>query len=187
MSNSKSGANKSKAQKQRDSAEKAAPIDATDKVERIRELIFGQQTRDYAQKFETLQSDLARLQEEINRLSDALQAHERTTTQALRDQEQRLQQQQNELDQRLTQLIQDVDRQHRQESQELWQAVRALEDNTRSELRQTAQELDELKMDRFTLGEFFMQLGRNLKESKPDQEAAGLLEELSDELGVELE
>jgi len=35
-------------------------------VERIRDIIFGSQMRDYQQQFEALQRDLARLQQEID-------------------------------------------------------------------------------------------------------------------------
>ncbi len=41
-------------------------------VERIRDIIFGSQMRDYSQRFEVVERDLARLQGEIDRLTEQL-------------------------------------------------------------------------------------------------------------------
>ena len=41
-------------------------------VERIRDIIFGTQMRDYQQLFEALQRDVARLQQEIDQLNERL-------------------------------------------------------------------------------------------------------------------
>jgi predicted nucleic acid-binding Zn-ribbon protein len=41
-------------------------------VERIRDIIFGTQMRDYQQRFEAYQRDLARLQKEIEQLNEQL-------------------------------------------------------------------------------------------------------------------
>jgi chromosome segregation ATPase len=41
-------------------------------VERIRDIIFGTQMRDYQQQFEALQRDLVRLQKDIDQLSEQL-------------------------------------------------------------------------------------------------------------------
>ena len=41
-------------------------------VERIRDIIFGTQMRDYQQLFEALQRDVARLQQEIDQLNEQL-------------------------------------------------------------------------------------------------------------------
>lgn len=41
-------------------------------VERIRDIIFGTQMRDYQQQFEALQQDVVRLRQEIDQLSERL-------------------------------------------------------------------------------------------------------------------
>jgi DNA anti-recombination protein RmuC len=41
-------------------------------VERIRDIIFGTQMRDYQQRFEAVQRDLARLQQQLDRLTEQL-------------------------------------------------------------------------------------------------------------------
>lgn len=41
-------------------------------VDRIRDIIFGPQIRDYEQRFQALQRDAERLQQEIDRLTEQL-------------------------------------------------------------------------------------------------------------------
>jgi chromosome segregation ATPase len=47
-------------------------------VDRIRDIIFGTQMRDYQQQFQTIQRDLDRLQQQINRLSEQLTEQDRS-------------------------------------------------------------------------------------------------------------
>ena len=49
-------------------------------VDRIRDIIFGSQMRDYQQRFEGYQRDLARLQQEIAQLSEQLAEQDSTQT-----------------------------------------------------------------------------------------------------------
>jgi predicted nucleic acid-binding Zn-ribbon protein len=49
-----------------------AVTETTQEVERIRDIIFGTQMRDYDRQFQTLQRDLERLQQEIDRLNEQL-------------------------------------------------------------------------------------------------------------------
>jgi len=45
---------------------------AQGEVDRIRDIIFGPQIRDYEQRFQTLQHDLSRLQQDLDRLTGEL-------------------------------------------------------------------------------------------------------------------
>jgi chromosome segregation ATPase len=45
---------------------------APQEVDRIRDIIFGSQMRDYEQRFQTVQRDLKRLQQELDRLTEQL-------------------------------------------------------------------------------------------------------------------
>lgn len=45
---------------------------AAQEVERIRDIIFGSQMRDYEKRFQTVQRDWTRLQQELDRLSDQM-------------------------------------------------------------------------------------------------------------------
>jgi len=56
-----------------DKQAKAAPqLEAAQDVDRIREIIFGAQMRDYQQQFQSLQRDLARHQQELDHLAEQL-------------------------------------------------------------------------------------------------------------------
>lgn len=56
-----------------DKKSQATPsVETAQEVERIRDIIFGPQMRDYEQRFQTLQRDLSRLQQELDRLTDQL-------------------------------------------------------------------------------------------------------------------
>jgi hypothetical protein len=47
-------------------------MDPSQEVDRIRDIIFGSQMRDYEQRFQNAQRDLDRLQQEIDRLTEQL-------------------------------------------------------------------------------------------------------------------
>jgi hypothetical protein len=56
-----------------DKQDKASPeADSPQEVDRIREIIFGGQMRDYNQQFQAVQRDLDRLQGELDRLAEQL-------------------------------------------------------------------------------------------------------------------
>lgn len=56
-----------------DEKAKAAPhTDSPQEVDRIRDIIFGPQMRDYDQRFQIVQRDLDRLQQELDRLTEQL-------------------------------------------------------------------------------------------------------------------
>ena len=52
--------------------EASAPMEAPQEVDRIRDIIFGPQMRDYEQQFKNVQRDLERLQQELDRLTEKL-------------------------------------------------------------------------------------------------------------------
>lgn len=47
-------------------------VESAQEVDRIRDIIFGPQMRDYEQRFQIVQRDLDRLQQEIDRLTEQL-------------------------------------------------------------------------------------------------------------------
>ncbi len=52
---------------------KTLPVsETTQEVDRIREIIFGPQMRDYEERFQAVRRDLERLQQELDRLSERL-------------------------------------------------------------------------------------------------------------------
>jgi predicted RNase H-like nuclease (RuvC/YqgF family) len=69
-----------------DKPTKAEPVkETTQEVERIRDIIFGTQMRDYQRQFQTLQRDLERLQQEIDRLNEQLADQDSSQGKKLQD------------------------------------------------------------------------------------------------------
>ncbi|MEZ4865276.1 MAG: hypothetical protein R3C14_28460 [Caldilineaceae bacterium] len=169
--------------------------DSAEKVERIRELIFGSHMRDYAQQFSTHTGDLAKLTQEVARLNTLLQEQEANFNRALRqeadrlvaqmqEQEKRTQQQIQQLDQRLTTQLKDLDQKHTQMTQELAGNLARTERALRDELHELSQQLNTMKVDRPTLGDLLIDLGSSLKSNEPTPlpVASDLLDLLSEEL-----
>jgi chromosome segregation ATPase len=51
-------------------ADVAAQVDSGQEVDRIRDIIFGSQIKDYEQRFQNVQRDLNRLQQEFDQLNE---------------------------------------------------------------------------------------------------------------------
>jgi hypothetical protein len=56
---------------------------AAQEVDRIRDIIFGPQMRDYEQRFQVVRRDLSRLQQELDRLADELSEQDREQSKKL--------------------------------------------------------------------------------------------------------
>lgn len=65
--------------------EKGQALDSSQEVERIREIIFGSQMRDYEQAFHSIRRDLERMQEGIDRLNEQLSKQETTQSEKLQN------------------------------------------------------------------------------------------------------
>ena len=188
---------------------------STEKLERIREIVFGAQMRDYNQRFENIQRDLARLQQEIQRLSEQMAEQGRQQSKQMRDTDDRLvaklqeqsrqfTQQVTELDnrqsaqlrdadQRLGDLIADVDKRYGQKTSDLdsrfsqrtddmQKLLHEIEQSIRTDLRENTETLGAAKVDRITLGDLLVQMGKSLREHEGDGIVMDLLEELADEI-----
>ena len=169
--------------------------DSGAKIERIRQLIFGQQIKEYNQRFELLGQDVARLQSSLNQLNDDTHEQFNTLTQKLQEQEQARTAQLHEQDQRLTQLLRETDerlsqqhlesdRRHNEQAEELRQLLRQTDEAVRLELRTALEQLNNLKMDRFTLSDLLIQLANSMKRTGPEEEAVSLLDELTGEFNL---
>lgn len=66
-------------------------------VERIRDIIFGTQMRDYQQRFEVFQRDLARLQQQLDHLSEQLAEQDSNQGKKVQSLRQELRQAEDEL------------------------------------------------------------------------------------------
>jgi hypothetical protein len=54
-------------------------------MDRVRDIIFGPQMREYAQQFQTVERDLERLQQEIDRLAEQLADQDSSQTKKLQN------------------------------------------------------------------------------------------------------
>jgi chromosome segregation ATPase len=152
--------------------------ESADKVERIREIVFGAHMRDYAQKFELMNRELSRLNREIERLNQQLRDQESTYKRQLREEGDRLSTQLHEQDKRLTQQLQDLDKRETNEfeeldqkftrrMQELDQVMHSSDRDLLNKLRDLSDQLNDQKVDRSSLGDWLVELGSNLKANAP--------------------
>jgi chromosome segregation ATPase len=83
----------------------ATSTGAPQEVDRIRDIIFGSQMRDYDQRFQTIQRDLDRLQQELGRLSDQLSEQDQGQTKKLQSLRSEVRQSDDDLRQELRQAV----------------------------------------------------------------------------------
>lgn len=168
---------------------------SADKVERIREILFGAQMREYTQRFDTVTRDVTRLNQEVARLGEQMREQEARLRKELRqevehlssllqDQDKKQQQQLQQLDQRLTNQLQELDRKHTEGAQKLAYNLHQLEQSLRAELHDLSRRLNSMKVDRPTLGELLIGIGTSLKSNEPEplQLQVDLLDQLNDGL-----
>jgi chromosome segregation ATPase len=166
-----------------------------DKVERIRELIFGSHMRDYAQKFDLMSREVSRLNREIERLNQQLRDQETTFKRQLRDEVERINAQAQEQDRRQAEQLQDLDRRqtqeletleqkHSQRMQEMDRVALAGDRDLLEKLRELTDQLNDLKVDRTTLGDLLVELGSGLKKDAPAPLTGDL--DVLDQLSAEL-
>ena len=166
--------------------------ESTEKVERIREILFGSHLREYGQKFDLLQRELVRLQQEVGRLNEQLREQDKTLRKQVReesdrlvsqlqDQDARQAQQLQAAEQRQLQQLHDLDQRHTQQlGAQIQRSERALLD----ELSQVATQLNHNKADRSSLGALLMDLGASLKSNDPAplNKVADIVDLLGEEL-----
>ena len=154
-------------------AEKNVPAAVAEnprEVDRIRDIIFGSQMRDYEGKFEAFVRDAARLQRELDQLNEQLAAQSAAQVKNLQAARQELRQAdadlRSELKLTLDGVTAEVAENHAAQGQNLQalrQELRAADGDLRDELRATAARLTDEKMDRATLGDLFIEMGNHIK------------------------
>ena len=60
-------------------------VESVQEMDRVRDIIFGPQMREYAQQFQTVERDLERLQQEIDRLAEQLADQDSSQTKKLQN------------------------------------------------------------------------------------------------------
>ena len=81
---------------------------STEKLDRIRDIVFGSQIREYTQRFTVINNDLSRLQQQITDLSEQVSQQEKLQTSRLREQDERLSEQLQEQQRQFSKQIQDL-------------------------------------------------------------------------------
>lgn len=147
--------------------------ESKEKVDRVRDILFGSYVRDYGQKFDRLNQELIRLNQEIERLQEQL-----------REQDKRQLQQLQSAEQRLAQALYDLDARHTEQAQQLGVQMRSTERAMFDEVSRLSNQLNHNKADRTLLADLLIELGTNLKTTDPAPLPVGvdLLDQLSEEL-----
>jgi len=169
------------------------PTNGSDKLERIREIVFGSQAREYTQLFDTMSRDIARLEQETRHLNEQSLTQKQAFQTKLDRQEKEHADQLQALNQQFAQKLQaqeeqyrtkhaEIDEKQSQDIQDLQNTVRRMQDELYTEMRQTSERLNEEKTDRSTLGNLLIELGTNLREGPSESLMAGLLEHLNEDM-----
>lgn len=147
--------------------------ESKEKVDRVRDILFGSYVRDYGQKFDRLNQELIRLNQEIERLQEQL-----------REQDKRQLQQLQSAEQRLAQALYDLDARHTEQAQQLGVQMRSTERAMFDEVSRLSNQLNHNKADRTLLADLLIELGTNLKTTDPAPlpVSVDLLDQLSEEL-----
>lgn len=173
----------------------ATITNSSEKVERIRDIIFGTQIREYTQRFDTISRELARVGQEVTRLSTQIQEQEKRLRNEIRQESERLlaqlqdqetahREQVQSLDQRLSDQLQELDQKQTANAQSLAGNLAHVEQLLRDELHALSQQLNSAKVDRPSLGELLIEVGNSLKTTEPTplQVEGHYLDQLSAEL-----
>lgn len=146
-------------------------------VERIRDIIFGSQMRNYDRQFADLVGQLDLLNKRLEELRAAVDqqrvAQEKRANELQGEMRQRLDDLRNDLSDRLQQQGSASEAQGRQLAADLRQQEQGLRD----EFTAAQRALDDAKTDRHNLGDLLMEMGMRLKQ---EVQLADLLDQLGD-------
>ncbi|MFN8445566.1 MAG: hypothetical protein U0175_32545 [Caldilineaceae bacterium] len=164
-------------------------LDSADKLSRIRDLIFGQQSREYDQKIEQHRRELTRISNEVSRVGEMVRALESSFNAQLKALSEQLTSRMDEQNRRQTQMLdqlgQDVNLQLQMLEEQQLKQVNALElamhqseESVLAEMRSTAERLHDQKADRIKLGSLLIDIGNTLKVHDSAEVVTDLLQEL---------
>lgn len=141
-------------------------------VDRIRDIIFGPQMRNYEQQFKRLASQVDRLGKQ---LEDLTSAFEQQTSQSQSETRQALddfrQEQSSRLDQQVTEL--------RAETRKLANDMRKQGTDLRDEIMEAIHALEDGKTNRLDLSDLLIEMGTRLKQQMGLADLLGQLEDVT--------
>lgn len=136
-------------------------------VDRIRDIIFGEQIQDYSAKFDEIATQLSAIDARLAQINDRISEHERDVDSQIQHQKQKFESDLAQLDSEFTKQLADLAEETQQRADSIKSSVSTLGKKVRKEMRESAQELSTLKMDRGTLGDLFVQMGEVLVANEP--------------------
>lgn len=143
-----------------------------DSVDRIRDIIFGEQIQDYGSKFEKIWAQFSALDQRLERINEKLAEHERDIDSQLENQKKKIETALNQLDSDFTQQLADAAVENQQRAEALSKSVVTLDKSTKTNLKKATEQLTTLKMDRAALGDLFVSMGQNLITVDSQQETS---------------
>lgn len=143
-----------------------------DSVERIRDIIFGEQIQDYSAKFEQIWTQFSAVDQRLESIHNKLAEHERDIDSQLEQQRKKFDAALKQLDSDFSQQLADAAVETQQKADALNKTIVALSKSTKKDLKKATEQLADLKMDRASLGEMFLHLGQSLLTNGVQQETA---------------
>jgi|GEM_PF-1829689 len=133
-----------------------------DSVDRIRDIIFGQQIQDYDAKFEKIWSQFSNIDQQLERIIEKISEQERDFDSQLENQKKKFEAELSQLDSDFSRQLADAAVENQEKADALAKTITALSKSTKKDLTKAAEQLTNLKMDRTALGDMFVLLGQNL-------------------------
>jgi hypothetical protein len=172
------------------SQQTGGPMDEKDSVDRIRDILFGAQVRQYEQKFslmeETIKSEIANIQDatrkaietlenytkkQIESLSAQIKKEQAERTDSFSDLSKNLDNANRNLDKKITNLDEktnadnhDLHEQILQQSKTILKDIQQKHDEINAALKKAVEELRKDKTDRIALGNLLNEMGLRLKD-----------------------
>lgn len=156
--------------------------DAGNSVDRIRDIIFGEQIQDYGAKFDKIWTQLSTIDQRLERINEKIAEQERDLDSQLENQKKKFAAELSQLDSDFSRQLADAALESQEKADALAQTITALSKSTKMDLTKTAAQLTNLKMDRAALGDMFVLLGQNLISDNIQSESTATLSDSKTEL-----
>lgn len=133
-------------------------------VERIRDIIFGSQMRQYEQRFDRLTSRFEQLGKQVSDLKVSVDQQVLDQQTRSRSRHEEMQKRLVDLEQRYSEHGSQLERTVAQKTDHVQEQTRGLISELRDELLHVIHDLEENKADRHDLGDLLVEMGLRLKE-----------------------
>lgn len=135
---------------------------AGDSVDRIREIIFGEQIQDYSAKFEKIWDQLSTIDQRLEQIIEKIAEQERDLESQLENQKKKFEAELNQLDSDFSKQLADAAIENQERADALATSITTLGKSAKKDLTKATKELTDLKVDRAALGDMFALIGQSL-------------------------